>query len=170
MPRTIYSDNANTFKGAEKDLKFYLELMNTEEFTSILSVEEIKWKYICEGSPWWGGFYERLMKTIKTPLKKILGKSRMHNDEMATVLKEVEAQVNSRPLCSPSDEPSEQNYLTPACFLIKKTTFNLPMKPRKKKKSKSTQSELDKMLKNQNRYLDTIWKTWRIFKESRCYS
>ena len=161
MPRTIYSDNANTFKGAEKDLKFYLELMNTEEFTSILSVEEIKWKYICEDSPWWGGFYERLMKTIKTPLKKILGKSRMHNDEMATVLKEVEAQVNSRPLCSPSDEPSEQNYLTPACFLIKKTTINLPMKPRKKKKSKSTQSELDKMLKNQNRYLDTIWKTWR---------
>ena len=39
--------------------------------------------------------------------------------------------------------------------------MNMPLKPRESEKITSTQRELDKMLKNQNRCLDTIWKTWR---------
>ena len=161
MCRTIYSDNAKTFKGAEKDLKECLGLMNSESFQSLMAEEAITWKYILEGSPWWGGFYERLMRTIKAPLKKILGKSRMNTDEMSTVIKEVEAQVNSRPLCAPSDEPSEQNYLTPASFLIKRANMNLPLKYREDPKPTITKRGLIKMLNNQNRYLDAIWKTWK---------
>ena len=161
MCRTIYSDNAKTFEKAEKDLQFYLELMKGKEFQAFLTEHNIEWKYILECSPWWGGFYERLMKTIKKPLRKILGKSRMDVDEMSTLLKEVEAQVNSRPLCSPSDEPSEQRYLTPASFLIGRPTMNMPLKPRLTTKLKFPQRELNKLLKQQAKYLDRIWRTWR---------
>ena len=145
---------------AEKDLEFYLELMRGPEFQSYLTEHNIEWKYILECSPWWGGFYERLMRTIKTPLKKILGKSRMNVDEITTILKEVEAQVNSRPLCSPSDEPYEQNYLTPATFLIGRNTMNMPLKPRITTKLRFPQRELNNLLKQQRKYLDSIWQTW----------
>ena len=161
MCRVIYSDNAKTFERADKDLQFYLELMQDKAFQSFLTEHSIQWKYILECSPWWGGFYERLMKTIKKPLKKILGKSRMDVDEMSTLLKEVEAQVNSRPLCTPSDEPSEQNYLTPASFLIGRPTMNMPLKPRLTTKLRFPQRELNKLLKQQVRYLDRIWRTWK---------
>ena len=161
MCRIIYSDNAKTFEKAEKDLEFYLSLMNGPEFQAYLTEHSIQWNYILECSPWWGGFYERLMRTIKTPLRKILGRSRMNVDEAATLLKEVEAQVNSRPLCSPSDEPSEQKYLTPASFLIGRPTMNLPLKPRLTNDFRFPQRELNKLLRQQNRFLDMIWRAWK---------
>ena len=49
------------------------------------------------GCPWWGGFYERLVGVIKSPLKKILGKALLSVKELSTVIKEVEGIVNDRP-------------------------------------------------------------------------
>ena len=148
MCRVIYSDNASSFKKAEKDIKFYLELMKGKAFQSYLTEHNIEWKYILECSPWWGGFYERLMKSIKTPLKKILGKSRIDVDEMSTMLCEIEAQINSRPITTVSDEPSEQKYITPASFLIGRPTMNMPLKPRITKHFKFPQKELNSFLDN----------------------
>ena len=160
---TIYSDNALTFKKAEKDLKFYLELMNGKAFQNYVTEQKLEWKYILEYAPWWGGFYERLMKSIKQPLKKILGRSRMDADEMNTILKEIEAQINSRPLTTVYDDdaPSGRNYITPACFLVGKRIMNIPLEPREKIKPKSDQKILNQILKQQNKYLDSIWKNFR---------
>ena len=101
------------------------------------------------------------MHSIKSPLLKILGKTRLEVDEMSTLLKEVEAQINSRPLTAISDEPSEQQYITPASFLIGRPTINIPLKPRPTKPCTSDQRELNQFLKLQNKYLDMIWRTWR---------
>ena len=161
MVRVIYSDNAGTFTKAEKELKHYIELMKGKMFQEFLLKNSIEWKFILECSPWWGGFYERLMKNIKQPLKKILGKSRLNVDQISTILKEIEAQINSRPICSVSDEASEQKYLTPASFLIGRNLMNMPLKPRPQGKPKSDQRVLNKLLRQQNSYLDLIWRTWK---------
>ena len=50
-----------------------------------------------ERSPWWGGFYERLVKSVKTPLKKIFAKAMLDAEQLTTILAEIEAQLNSRP-------------------------------------------------------------------------
>ena len=161
MCRVIYSDNAKTFEKAEKDLKFYLELMSGKQFQSYISEHNIQWKFILQCSPWWGGFYERLMKSIKSPLKKVLGKSRVDVDEMSTMLDEIEAQINSRPLTTVTDEPSEQKYLTPASFLIGRPTMNMPLKPRLTEKLKFPQKDLNKFLRQQNKYLNLVWRTFK---------
>ena len=54
--RLFISDNFQTFKSS--NLKLYLTLHN------------IKWKSIPAVSPWWGGFYERMVKVVKTSLHK----------------------------------------------------------------------------------------------------
>ncbi|GFW81170.1 integrase catalytic domain-containing protein [Trichonephila clavipes] len=73
----------------------------------------IHWKFIVERAPWWGGFYERLVKTIKDPLRKILGRALLTFEELSTILSEVEVIVNHRPLTYVENDPEEPEPLTP---------------------------------------------------------
>ena len=66
----IYSDNAKTFKCANKDFDYFDKIIKDKKLQDFASSERISWKFIVELSPWWGGFYESLMKE---PLRKILG-------------------------------------------------------------------------------------------------
>ena len=161
--QVIYSDNAQTYKCAEKGIKQCYEILNSPKFQEFLSERSIKWKYICPLSPWWGGYWERLMKTIKIPLKKVLGKSFMSSDELYTVLTEVEAMVNSRPICAVHDDPNSLEYLTPANFLIGRSTINLPVRPLKHTEVHPTvtRKELNNLLRNQEKALKRVWKMWR---------
>ncbi|GFY79391.1 integrase_H2C2 domain-containing protein, partial [Trichonephila inaurata madagascariensis] len=82
-----------------------------------LSDKGIHWKFIVERAPWWEGFYERLVKTIKDPLRKILGRALLPFEELSTIFSEVEVIVNHRPLTYVKNDPEEPEPLTPAHFL-----------------------------------------------------
>ena len=88
--RLFISDNFKTFKSA--DVKRFC------------NTKEIVWKFILERSPWWGGFYERLISIVKSSLKKVLWKAYLSYLELYTVLTEIENVLNSRPLTYLSDE------------------------------------------------------------------
>ena len=51
-----------------------------------------------------GGFYERLIGIIKSPLKKTLGKAKISYIEMCTIISEVEGNMNNRPLTLLNEE------------------------------------------------------------------
>ncbi|GFX35987.1 integrase catalytic domain-containing protein [Trichonephila clavipes] len=87
------------------------------EFQNFVADKGIHWKFIVECAPWWGGFYERLVKTIKDPLRKILGRALLTFEELSTILSEVEVIVNHRPLTYVENDPGEPEPLTPAHFL-----------------------------------------------------
>ena len=74
--------------------------------------EGIKWRFNVEAAPWWGGFFERMVKSVKLSLKKCLGNARLNFVELSTALVEVEAVLNSRPLTYVYDEMEEP--LTPS--------------------------------------------------------
>lgn len=103
------------------------------------------------------------MKIIKLPLKKVLGKSFLNSDELYTVLTEIEAMINSRPICSVSDDPDDLSYLTPANFLIGSSTINLPVAPltHTEVHPTATRKQLNEMLSNQEKTLKKVWKVWR---------
>ena len=65
---------------------------------------DISWKYILEKSPWWGGFYERIIGIIKNCLKKVIWKPCLRYYEVETVLVEIEHTLNSRLLTYMSEE------------------------------------------------------------------
>ncbi|KRX39787.1 hypothetical protein T05_5703 [Trichinella murrelli] len=88
------------------------------EIRDALTVNRIKWKYITERTPWNGGYWERIVRTVKELLKKVLGNTRLEEDELRTVLCEIEARINSRPLTFVGDDPNDPNPLTPFHFLI----------------------------------------------------
>ncbi|CAB4007204.1 Pro-Pol poly [Paramuricea clavata] len=122
LPRLIVSDNAKTFKSAKKTLQ---RLFDIPEVKNFLVNKGIEWRFNLAKSPWWGGFFERMVKGVKTCLKKVLGKSQLSFDELSTILAEIEAVLNSRPLTySYSDDIEEA--ITPAHLIIGRRLLNLP--------------------------------------------
>ncbi|GFW27075.1 integrase catalytic domain-containing protein [Trichonephila clavipes] len=115
--KVIYSDNARTFKAAERELAYFANILKDSEFQNFVADKGIHWKFIVERAPWWGGFYERLVKTINDPLRKILGRALLTFEELSTILSEVEVIVNHRPLTYVENDPGEPEPLTPAHFL-----------------------------------------------------
>ena len=103
MPSIVYSDNARTFQAANTQLK---------RMYSDLSPD---WRFIVPRAPWWGGWWERLVRSTKTALRKAVGVRKLTRRELETVLIEIEACVNSRPLVA---VPETGAPLTPAHFLI----------------------------------------------------
>ena len=97
-PDIVIHDNFKTFK-ATAVKRFML-------------LQGIKQNFILPLSPWWGGFYERLVRSVKTCLKKTLGKSFLTFEELQTVLCEIEASINNRPLAYVSDDDLD-DALTP---------------------------------------------------------
>ncbi|GFX30863.1 integrase catalytic domain-containing protein [Trichonephila clavipes] len=115
--KVIYSDNARTFKAAERELAYFANILKDSEFQNFVADKGIHWKFIVERAPWWSGFYERLVKTIKDPLCKILHRALITFEELSTILSEVEVIVNHRPLTYVENDPGESEPLTPAHFL-----------------------------------------------------
>ena len=69
----------------------------SEELKNFLSSSNINWKYVLPLSPWWKGFYKRLIHIVKSTLRKVLGKSRLNYEELFTIIIEVEV-INTRSL------------------------------------------------------------------------
>ena len=155
---TIYTDNAKTFKKAHKELIKCFNIFENEVFRKFIQEQKIDWKFIVPLAPWWGGFYESLMSSIKAPLKKILKGSLLNVDEINTVLHEVSAMVNSRPLTYISEDIEDMDYLTPSKFLIGRQTMYVPIQT--EKTITSTSDELRERRKLQNQHLNGIWKSW----------
>ena len=70
LPATITSDNAKTFKSSRKEIR---RITRSNEVLRYLVNQRFSWNFIIEWAPWWGGFLERLVQSVKTPLKKVLG-------------------------------------------------------------------------------------------------
>lgn len=118
VPNIIYSDNAKTFKRTAMELQELQKIIKTEGFQEFISTRRIEWRFIVERAAWWGGFWERMIKTIKDALKLTLGKKSLNYDELQTELAEVEASVNSRPLTYIDNDGDDLLILSPSHFLL----------------------------------------------------
>ncbi|XP_061167953.1 uncharacterized protein LOC133176911 [Saccostrea echinata] len=116
-PKQIISDNGAQFKLASLVLeKGWEKVTSDKDVQSYIANEEIQWQFIVELAPWMGGFYERLVG-VKRCLRKTMGKLCLTNKQMRTMLAEVEAVVNTRPLVYIGDDINSNITLTPAHFL-----------------------------------------------------
>ncbi|KRX51541.1 hypothetical protein T09_9312 [Trichinella sp. T9] len=105
-PHVLQSDNYKSFKQLDKDLR---QLVSTEMIDNIackLTSHRIQWNFITERAPWMGGYWERLIRSMKTSLKK--------------------ARMNLRPLTYNPDNPNNPEVLTPYHFLTGTHYVDIP--------------------------------------------
>ena len=157
-PMRVISDNAKTFLSAAKQLSALFEM---PEVVKELSNRRIKWSFNLQKAPWWGGFFERLVGSVKRCLKKILGNASLTYEELLTVVVEVEAIVNSRPLTYVSSEELEEP-LTPSHLMFGRRLLSLPDPANKEidPEWNPTTQELTRRMNHINNLLDKFWKRW----------
>jgi hypothetical protein len=108
----LVSDNAVIFKTSAKFITKIGRSTKVQEHIANVGVE---WRFIVEKAPWWGGFWERLIRITKDCVKKVVGRAVLTFEELRTLLVEVEAVVNSRPLTYVYDDVDGVSYsLSPA--------------------------------------------------------
>ena len=122
LPLKFVSDNGKAFKVAAKTLS---EMVKQPEFTKYLEGVGVEWTFNLEKAPWWGGIFERLIQSVKRSLRKTIGQAKFTYDELNTVLIEIEAILNSRPLTYVTSEDLEEP-LTPSHLLIGRRILSLP--------------------------------------------
>ena len=99
------------------------------------------------------------MGCVKRCLKKVFGNARLAYDELLTVLTEVEATLNSRPLPYGYDNPYEGEVLTRAHLLYGRRLLSLKEEPRED--DDETKTSYRRRYKYINETLQHFWKRWQ---------
>ncbi|GFY19407.1 integrase catalytic domain-containing protein [Trichonephila clavipes] len=88
-PRTIYSDNSTNFRGAYNELAD----IDWNEVFRYAEIQRIAWKFIPPTAAWWGGFWERLGRTMKELLRRTLGEAIFTYEELITFYANVKSVI-----------------------------------------------------------------------------
>ena len=95
IPKKMISDNGTTFQAASNTIRKLFQSITIQEH---LTEKGNEWLFIPKRALWYGGFWERVVGLTKTTLKKVLGRSHVSYEELQTVITEIEATLNDRPL------------------------------------------------------------------------
>lgn len=126
----IYTDKGTNFQGARSyysEIENYLnQEENREKINNYLSHQSINWHFNPPASPHFGGIFEAGIKSAKYHIRRVIGEQILTFEEYSTLFVNIEAIMNSRPLCPLSDDPNEVDVLTPGHFLIGRPLLSLP--------------------------------------------
>ncbi|GFU25543.1 integrase catalytic domain-containing protein [Trichonephila clavipes] len=119
-PSKIISDNGSNFKGTSSHLRKLVDLcLQEKKYKNFsFSLKGIEWSFIPPYTPHFGDLWESAIKSAKQLLIKATNSVLLNFEECSTLLIQIEACLNSRPLTELSPYPSDFTALTPAHFLV----------------------------------------------------
>ncbi len=153
MPANIWSDNAKQLKKAALEIRGLHRLLKTCKAPGDLAT--CNWHFIPEKAPHWGGFYERLNASVKRQLIRTLQRGNHSEDTVRTVLCEVEASINSRPLATVSESPNEMLPVSPSQLLLGYSLKTLPQPGQRDTTS------IAQRWKHRQHLMKTFWAGWQ---------
>ncbi|XP_052268234.1 uncharacterized protein LOC127869617 [Dreissena polymorpha] len=162
LPMVMISDNATTYIAAANHLK---KLFNSQVVQEELSRKGTEWRFIPKRAPWYGGFWERLIALTKTSLKKILGRRYVSMETLQTIVTEIEAVINDRPLTHVSSSIDDLEPLTPSHLLYGRKMTSLPhhthLPDDEMMQIQSDQTTLTNRAKQQSDIIEQFWRRWK---------
>ena len=124
--KTVTSDNGTNLTSAHNELKQSINEWNQAHIRNSLHQCNIDWHFNVPTSSHHGGAYEREIRTIRKTLNSVTSSQniRLRDEELNTLMCEVEAILNNRPLVETSNDSGEA--LTPNNLLIFNSGITFP--------------------------------------------
>ncbi|XP_065086854.1 uncharacterized protein LOC135708681 [Ochlerotatus camptorhynchus] len=130
LPAKMFSDNATNFRATAKHFRETYAQINSSahnnEVTDFLTDKGVEWNFIPARSPHHGGLWESAIKVAKQHLSKITSSYIFTFEELSSLIAQVAATMNSRPLTPISNSPMDDQALTPAHLLIGRALTTVP--------------------------------------------
>jgi len=117
--------------------------------------KSIKWSFSPPYGSHFGGIWERCIRTIRKILQLLLREQVTADESLATLMCEVEAIMNSRPITTVSSDPNDIEPLTPNHLLLLKSEVALPPGLFKKEDSLSR-----RRWRQVQSLADLFWRRW----------
>lgn len=119
-PNGMWSDCGTNFVGADRWMDELQSALKTHDAAAnrFLANLGIKWVFNPPSAPHRGGIWEAAVKSAKKHLVAVLGSEAATYEQLSTIVAQVEACLNSRPLCPLSTDPDNYDALTPGHFLV----------------------------------------------------
>ena len=156
----MISDNGRTFEATAKKIN---SVFSSQEVKWYFGQQGIKWRINVPRAPWWGGIFERLVRSTKRCLRKILSQAKLSYEELLTAIAEVELVLNSRPWTYVSAEDLEEP-LIPFHLMFGRRIMSLPDHLLEDDDDEDFSGQvLNNRLMYLNRTLDSFWKRWREY-------
>lgn len=111
----LWSDNGTCFVGAEKELAKMVNSWSKIDSDAYKEMRElkVKWHFITPSAPHQGGLWESAVKAMKHHLRRVVGQQKLTSTDLHTLLAQISAVLNSRPLTALTDDPDDLNFLSP---------------------------------------------------------
>ena len=101
-------------------------MFESESLKGALEVQNVTWDFIPKRAPWYGGFWERMIGITKQSVKKTLGRAFVTLEQLETIIVEIEAILNDRPLTYVSSDFADPEPLTPSHLLYGRRIRPIP--------------------------------------------
>ncbi|KAL6727694.1 hypothetical protein Aduo_009548 [Ancylostoma duodenale] len=158
-PDYILSDNATTFVSANDTLENVIYARSSvEKLTNFFANRRIIWKFITPLSPWKGGFYERLVGLFKSAFRKAVRHNLLPLQQFQTLVFEIEAVLNARPLLSIRDTCTAPQVLKPIDFISPEVDLQIP--PSERSSTSFPSHRLAGWYRGTISTLDRFWNIW----------
>ena len=117
LVKEILSDNGSNLCGADRELQQAVKELDQDVFHTWAVNRGIRWKYNPPGASHHGGAWERLIRSVRQILQSILREQHLKvarsEEQLQTLMCEVESTLNSRPLTKVSEDPKDLDVITP---------------------------------------------------------
>ena len=111
-PWEITSDNGTNFVAADKELRHSIQNLNNLTVENYLKQRCIRWKFNCPYASHMGGVWERQIRSVRRILRILMAHQNLTDEGLRTLLVEIEAILNSRPLTPVTMDPEANVPLT----------------------------------------------------------
>ena len=126
QPEEIRSDNGGNFVKGEKELRQAVNSWNQAQIHEALLQQNVKWTFNSPAGSHHGGVWERCIRTVRKVVLAILKEQQLDDESLNTLMCEVESVVNGRPITKLSDDPRDNEPLTPNHLLLLRSGSRVP--------------------------------------------